>query len=125
VRRSWAAACRPDAAAGCVPRSRPSASWPIQYVREQSQPGLLVGEVEPEHGSARIAEHLRVTGRLSRDEGAERELLARHRQVLRRCPRDLQVDPYVGSALVELTGRVEEARAPAERDGPPDPSLEG
>ena len=63
-----------------------------------------------------LGEHARVTGGLRRDELAEGERALGDREVFGRRLRDLQEHADGGTALVELPGRVQEARAPAEGD---------
>src|SRR5690606_19968538 len=78
--------------------------------------GIL--EVEPEHGTALLAQDEGVAHGLGDDELLQGELTAGDGQVLIRLGGDLEIDPRGGSALVILPGRVEEARAPAEGDRP-------
>ena len=75
-----------------------------------------VGQVQPEDRAAVLGQDLGIAGGLRRDQLAERERPVRDGQVRRGSGRDLQEDADRGSALVELAGGVQEARAPAEGD---------
>ena len=80
--------------------------------------GVVVGEVELQDRAVVLGEHLGVPGGLGRDEVAEAELPPRDHEVLVGCGGHLQVDAGGRSALVELPGGVQEARAPAEGHRP-------
>ena len=71
--------------------------------------------MELEHGTAVVGEDCGVASRLGGDEVTEGELTTGDGEVLLRGRRHLDVDADTGAALVELPGRVQEPRTPAER----------
>jgi len=88
-----------------------------QYWRQLGKARVMVGQVQPQDGAPAVSQHLSVTAGLGRDEVAEGEVPPRDGQVALRCGRDLQVHTGGRTALVILTGRVEEAWSPPERCG--------
>src|SRR2546422_491520 len=84
-------------------------------LRQAVEPAFHVGsEVETQHSSLVPSEHLVVPERLRFLQRAEAEALAGNRPIP--FVRDeLQEYAAIGAALVELTGRMEKARAVAER----------
>src|SRR5690349_237003 len=76
-----------------------------------------VGQRERHDGAAVIGEHARVARRLRLDELAERERATGDLEVDLGLLEDLQEHAVRGTTLVVLTGRVQEARTPAEGRG--------
>ncbi len=84
---------------------------------EPRQAGDRIGEMEAESTAASLLERGQVAERLCGDERPERLGPARDRQIPGRIGGDLEEDPGVRPALVELPGRVQEARPEPERRG--------
>src|SRR5882757_1658960 len=77
--------------------------------------GTGVAESECEHRASVVGENRRVAGGLRLQKLSEREGRIRDGEVGFADAHELQEHAYRGAALVILTGRVQEARAPAER----------
>src|SRR5581483_9274626 len=112
---AWATAV---ASSPGVSKTRVEAAMAVLRVEELDQVGdrLRRVQVQPEHRTAVCGQHRTITDRLRDVELLERERAPRNGQILRRLGRDLKVDARRRSALVVLTGRVQEPRTPAERD---------
>ena len=81
--------------------------WGIERCKRRTKAAL---EMHAKRTPAALGEHVEIAARLRRLDDAEACLLARHRQILGIVGRDLQEHAAVGSALVGLAGRVQEAR---------------
>ena len=86
-----------------------------QRVGERLQPGVDVGaQVDAQRAAAAALEHLQIAQRLRVAQGGEGVALAGDGQIGRRVRGQLQEDARVRAALVQLAGRVQEARAVAD-----------
>ena len=85
---------------------------------EREHLDLGVGEGQGDDRTSVLGEHAGVAGGLCLDELAERERTPGDLEIDIGALEDLQEHADGGSALVELAGRVQEPRAPAERRRP-------
>ena len=83
----------------------------------RGQPGLRIGDVQAQARRPRPWSEARSPSACAAMSVPNALRPAGDRQVLRRIGGDLEEDPGVRAALVQLPGRVQEARAEAERRG--------
>src|SRR5262249_53972442 len=83
---------------------------------ELSQPPVNVfPEVDAQHAPATLPERLKIAERLGLDQPSDRVIRLRHGQRLSWLVHELHEEARVWTAFVQLAGRVQEARAVAER----------
>src|ERR1700733_9618664 len=83
--------------------------------RQCREPGFdALSKMDAQHPPAALGEDAEIAACLCRLDHPEGIFLPRHRQILRVRTGDLQDHTAVRPALVDLTGRMQEARAEAE-----------
>src|SRR5688572_26500688 len=90
----------------------------LAHHREERLRAAVV-RVQPQRSEAVADQHLEIAACLGREERAEAEGLPRHRQVVAAVDGQLDEEAVLRPSLVQLPGRVEEARAEAAGGGEP------
>src|SRR3954451_25398120 len=84
----------------------------LHHVRERFQSRIdIAAEVDRQRAAVARLQRLEIADRLRAAEHTERELLARQRHIIASASVELQEDSVVGASFVQLSGRMEEARA--------------